>query len=535
VIFEFYPPVKMKDNPAWIDVTKLMLEGPGALMSHFASNEQYRDQLPIYLGRVNDLYGIRDIHFHIEDVTGPDKTVDVVVDIFNRVNTGGTKLSKGDLALAKVCAAWPEARERMNDCLKKWRDAGFDFRLDWLLRNLNTILTGEAMFTALKDISVPAFQGGLRDAEKAVDTLLNLIGSRLGLDHDRVLGGRYGLTVMSRYVSERGGKLTDHRERDRLLYWYVQSFLWGRYAGSTESIMNQDLHAIESLEGGLDRLIGLLRQNRADLHIHPEDFAGWSLGARFYPLLYLLTRTCGAKDLCTGVALSNNLLGRLSRLELHHVFPKAYLYKQDYELTDVNAIANFAFLTKESNLSLSDTPPHEYLPRVAAEQPGALESQWTSTDPELWRPENYLAFLAERRRLLAAAANEFLDGLLAGGIPEPAGVYDVAAAQGTSMGSIGGEAEEQALMELLEWADAQGLPLPQLGYELADADTGALLAVIDAAWPDGLQEGLSQPVAVLLEEPEFVQRAVNHAGYLYFTSVEAFKEHATEGVLAAGA
>ncbi len=35
---------------------------------------------------------------------GEDKTVDVVVDIFNRVNSGGTKLSKGDLALAKICA-----------------------------------------------------------------------------------------------------------------------------------------------------------------------------------------------------------------------------------------------------------------------------------------------------------------------------------------------------------------------------------------------------------------------------------------------
>jgi len=90
-------------------------------------------------------------------------------------------------------------------------------------------------------------------------------------------------------------------------------------------------------------------------------------------------------------------------------------------------------------------------------------------------------------------------------------------------------------MELLEWAEERGLPSPQLGYELADADTGALLAVIDVAWSDGLQEGLSQPVAVLLEEPDFVQSTVNQAGYLYFTSVEAFKEYATSEVLAAGA
>ena len=47
--------------------------------------------------------------------TGEDKTIDDVVDIFNRVNSGGTKLSKGDLALAKVCAGWPEARQEMID------------------------------------------------------------------------------------------------------------------------------------------------------------------------------------------------------------------------------------------------------------------------------------------------------------------------------------------------------------------------------------------------------------------------------------
>ena len=64
-----------------------------------------------YVGRLSRLLGITDMDLHIEEVTGADKSLDVVVDIFNRVNSGGTKLSKGDLALAKICAEWPEARE----------------------------------------------------------------------------------------------------------------------------------------------------------------------------------------------------------------------------------------------------------------------------------------------------------------------------------------------------------------------------------------------------------------------------------------
>lgn len=72
--------------------------------------------------------------------------MDVAVDIFNRVNSGGTKLSKGDLALAKICADWPEARDTMKTSIARWRMEGYDFTLDWLLRSVNTVLTGEAKF-----------------------------------------------------------------------------------------------------------------------------------------------------------------------------------------------------------------------------------------------------------------------------------------------------------------------------------------------------------------------------------------------------
>jgi hypothetical protein len=230
--FEFYMPTKMKDNLLWIDVTQLMQIGSGSAAERLFENPELRSNFSTYMNRLNAIYAINEVNLHTEEVAGEDKTVDVVVDTFNRVNSGGTKLSKGDLALAKICAAWPEARENLRERLGKWRDVGFDFKMDWLLRNVNTIVTGEALFSALKDVDTDEFRTGLEQAEKTVDTLLNLISARLGLDHDRVLGGRYAFPVMSRYLHMNGGKPKDHLERDKLLYWYVHSFLWGRYAGS---------------------------------------------------------------------------------------------------------------------------------------------------------------------------------------------------------------------------------------------------------------------------------------------------------------
>ena len=532
-VFEFYMPMKMKDNPAWINVTELMRIGAGEAIQKVVGQPEMSENLTVFINRLNAIDQIKGIDLHIEEVAGEDKTVDVVVDIFNRVNSGGTKLKKGDLALAKICAEWPQARDEMNTRLDKWRRAGYKFELEWLLRCVNTIITGEALFSALKDVDTDEFKIGLRTAEKHIDTLLNLISSRLGLDHYRVLGSRYSFPLMVRYLDDRGGTLSDSKERDKLLFWYIHTLLWGRYATSTESVLNQDLGLIEKKEGALERLIENLRTSRGDLKLHPDDFRGWSLGARFYPLLYLMTRVCKTKDLETGIELSNHLLGNLNGLQVHHIFPKALLYKNEYPKAEVNAIANFTFLTQETNLKISARNPSEYLEQLAEKTPGAVESHWIPMDRELWKVENYLDFLAARRELLADAANAFLEGLFSGDIPESEKTMSVLDREmDDAPGGITSEEEEELLIECNEWVVGKGLPEGDFLYELADEETGDVVAVFDIAWPNGLQPGLSQPVALLINEGSDVIDAANKAGYRYFTCDDDFKNYVRHEIMA---
>jgi len=164
------------------------------------------------------------------------------------------------------------------------------------------------MFTALKDVDAPTFRQGLLQTEKVCNYLLNMISGRLGLDHDRVLGGRYAFPVMSRYLAINGGKLHNHQQQNKILYWYIQSFLAGRFTGSTETVLNQNLKVLDESPDALDQLIEQLRLSRRDLRIRPEDFSVSTLGARFYPLLYLLTRVCGAKNWGDGLPLSGTSL-----------------------------------------------------------------------------------------------------------------------------------------------------------------------------------------------------------------------------------
>jgi len=532
-IFEFYAPLKMKDNPLWVNVTELMKIGVGEAIQRLVANPDLQANLNTYINRVNAIYSINDIDLHMEEVTGEDKTVDIVVDIFNRVNSGGTKLSKGDLALAKICAEWPEARDEMKAKLSKWRRAGFNFKLEWLLRCTNVILTGEALFSALKDVDTATFQKGLQQSEKSIDYLLNLISARLGLDHDQVLGSRYAFPVLTRYLIQRGGQLANYKEQDKLLYWYINTLLWGRYAGSTESVLNQDLALIEDTEGALDRLINQLRQNRGDLKLNADDFKGWSRGARFYPLLYMLTRVCLAKDWATGIELSKHLLGNLSSLQVHHIFPKSLLYQNGYSQPDVNAIANFTFLTQETNLLVSDRNPEEYLEEFVAKQPGAVESHWIPMDRELWKVENYLDFLSARRALLAKVSNNFLDSLVTGTAPEIKSMGPILGREVVSIpGGISSEEEDRVIRECNEWVIQQGLPEGESMYELVDDAAGEPVAILDLAWPNGLQEGYSQPVALLIDEGKETEEAANKAGYRYFIELDAFRAYVVHEILA---
>ena len=144
-VFAFYQPVKMKDDPLCIYVTALLSQGQVGheqLIEALVADERIGTSAIKYSSRISRLLGIGEIDLHIEEVTGADKTLDVVVDIFNRVNSGGTKLSKGDLALAKICADWPEGRDAMKAKLKECSEHGYSFNLDWLLRSVNTVLTG---------------------------------------------------------------------------------------------------------------------------------------------------------------------------------------------------------------------------------------------------------------------------------------------------------------------------------------------------------------------------------------------------------
>ncbi len=195
-------------------------------------------------------------------------------------------------------------------------------------------------------------------------------------------------------------------------------------------------------------------------------------------------------------------------------------------------MANFCFLTKDTNLVIADRLPEDYFAEVEKAHPGALASQWIPMDRALWRIERYHDFLAARRSLLAAETNRRFDELRHG---DPESLAEtapgIAEPVSASPGDITGEAEEREVEKLNDWLEAHDLPRGHVAFDHADQATGAQKAVFDLAWPEGLQPGLTGPAAVLLNATPDVLATASAAGYRCFTSSADFRAHVQAEIL----
>ena len=201
----------------------------------------------------------------------------------------------------------------------------------------------------------------------------------------------------------------------------------------------------------------------------------------------------------------------------------------------MNALANFCFLTKDTNLDITDRLPEEYFPKVEEAHPGALASQWIPADEASWKVEHFRDFLEARKVLLSTELNRRMEELLHGDNRWLAGPASAVPATISIGGGITSEEEETEIQAVNDWVESQGLPRGVVSYDFSDPQSGEQRAVFDLAWPSGLQEKLSQPVAVLLNEDAATIRVAGDAGFRCFTDAPSFREYVKAEVLAGGA
>ena len=341
--------------------------------------------------------------------------IDVVTDIFIRINSKGTPLSQGDFVMSKMAAdekhggntlrkiidyfshlaVVPTYYEYIKDHDKDFANTPYLQKLAWLADDKETVYDPNC-----DDVIRVAFMHKLKRAK-----LANLVQLLTGRDfetrefkeeiaeetfkkmYEGVLNviSQYNFTQFMIAVKSAGfisEKLVNSNmaldfaytiylllqdsdvpvaERKRIVQkWYVLSVLTGRYSSSPESAFARDIRQIT--EVGVPAMLksiedAILSENFWNVAV-PQNLTMTSTNNPTY-LVYLAAQVY-FNDISL---LSANITVReLISLggDVHHVFPKQYLINNHFSKNLYNQDGNYAYLDRPVNESIGKKAPHEY-------------------------------------------------------------------------------------------------------------------------------------------------------------------------------
>ncbi|AYO04905.1 DUF262 domain-containing protein [Vibrio parahaemolyticus] len=167
-----------------------------------------------------------------------DKDLDDILDIFVRVNSGGTILSKSDLLFSTLVAHWEDGREHIEQLIEtiNGEDSLFNFNTDFLMRTCLFLIDAPMSF------KVQTFDRSniakIRDNWEAIFTALTKTSSILrefGFNKTR-LSSNYAATPIAYYVYK-GGRV-DKESKAELRKLVIHSLLKQIYSGQADSALS---------------------------------------------------------------------------------------------------------------------------------------------------------------------------------------------------------------------------------------------------------------------------------------------------------
>ena len=404
---------RMKADPRWLSVRSVInginsnsfkiIEEIEEWNKSKMDNQKKQD----YADRIEKLKKIGERQIPIEIFKSND--YEDATELFVRINSQGTRLRGAELVMAKLALRLPEMIvDKFEKSMEKYESIGFHLDTRFLTRALVAIGTNQSRFrylTSFWDKSESEILKIWEKTNKAVDTAVNFVRHNAGFETSSWLPSLNTLIILSSYFNKYP-RIAESVESG-LLRWFYLASLRGRYSGSSETFMDEDLKAIKS-DKPLENLMKNLKNMGRSFEVTPDEFddAGWR--NPLFPMTYAVVKKNHAKDWFSGVELSKDTVGKDNNIQTHHVFPKKVLKESGISRKDRDEIANLAFLSAKPNRNISASKPEEYLKEIANSNPKRLKDQHIPMDQNLWKVENFQKFLEIRRKLLAEAVNKLL-------------------------------------------------------------------------------------------------------------------------------
>lgn len=341
--------------------------------------------------------------------------INVVTDIFIRINSKGTSLSQGDFVMSKIAADEDHGGNTLRKVIDyfahlcidgtfynkiKEKDAsfvasGYLDKLEWLkddketvydptcddvirvafmhrckrakLADLVALLSGRDFET--REFKIEIVEDTYKELVAGVNNVINgynfsqfmLAIRSAGFTSKKLVNSVMAIDfAYAIYLLLQESKEIPVEEiKSFVQRWYVLSVLTGRYSASPETAFAKDIRAIE--ENGVKATLkaiedATLSDNFWDVQLDQNLSYASSINPTYQ--VFLAAQNFFKKD----SLLSHIPVGELINLggDIHHIFPKQYLVDNGFDRNAYNQVANYAYLDTPINIKIGKKSPNVY-------------------------------------------------------------------------------------------------------------------------------------------------------------------------------
>jgi hypothetical protein len=407
--------------------------------------------------------------------------IDVVTDIFIRINSQGTILSQADFAMSKIAsygdfgmnlrklidyfchlAVEPIFFKKIKENDPEFSQTSYFNKIAWLkdesddlynpsygdiirvsftkefergkLSDLVSLLAGRNFETktfeqAIQEDTFKKLEKSLLEftnetnfkrfvmiIKSAGFIIPDLITSKIALDFAYIL-----------YLKLKEKGYSPEKIEKFVRKWFVMSLLTGRYSGSPESTIDNDIKGISN--NGVERELKIIEDGELSSAfwetVLVKELEKSSINNPFINLFF----AAQVKNNDEGFLSKDITVGNLiqHRGDIHHIFPKEYLKLNGLNKGDYNQIANLCYTQSEINIKIGKKSPKEYFGEIIKQCQGDklkygnidnmkdlkanLEKHCIPETIFEMEFDNYFDFLEIRRRLIAKKIEQYYKNL----------------------------------------------------------------------------------------------------------------------------
>ena len=408
--------------------------------------------------------------------------IDTVTEIFIRINQKGVVLSNADFVMSKIASDEEHGGNKMRKMIDyfcrlivdkgfikhiqdndipftespyyspiKWMATGTDdlYVPDYIdmLRVAFTFKFSRGKFSDLvallsgRNFETRSYEGEIAEASYAklaegLTAFVNqtnyqrfiMIIKSTGLINKKLISSQNSLNfAYALYLKLREDGMGESEVQGYIKKWLVLSMFIGRYSGSAESRIDEDIKQIN--EKGIQLYLKQMEQNNLG-----DGFWEFSLISN----LETSSVNNNAYNLYLAAQCINNSTAFLSKTmkisslieqrgDIHHIFPKKYLMNNGFPQKAYNQVANFVYTEQATNIKVGMLNPQDYLSKVKAQiesntneistldsLKGLNENLIANDIPgiiETASHSDYETFLENRRKLMANKLKAYYEQL----------------------------------------------------------------------------------------------------------------------------